>query len=125
MSIHALRRERLPALSCGLPSNQLKNIFLARWETIEELCLCFPHATLQMKQKPGRRSPHVTGRSVTTLYQGWVGSPSELATFTFHHAVVGFVGRSMWSTLISPLPIQDLLEVLPKIAARNPFFLKN
>ena len=32
--IHALGRERLLVLSCGLPSNPLKVPCLARWETI-------------------------------------------------------------------------------------------
>ena len=36
-SIHALRRERLLVLSCGLPSHPLKMMFLACWEAIEFL----------------------------------------------------------------------------------------
>ena len=35
ISIHALGRERLLVLSCGLPSHPLKILFVARWETIE------------------------------------------------------------------------------------------
>ena len=35
--IHALGRERLLVLSCGLPSHPLKILFFARWETIEFL----------------------------------------------------------------------------------------
>ena len=34
ISIHALGRERLLELSCGLPSHPLKILFFARWETI-------------------------------------------------------------------------------------------
>ena len=41
MSIHALGRERLLVLSCGLPSHPLKFLFFARWETIESFCLSF------------------------------------------------------------------------------------
>ena len=37
ISIHALRRERLLVLSCGLPSDPLKNLLFARSETIEFL----------------------------------------------------------------------------------------
>ena len=37
ISIHALARERLLVLSCGLPSHPLKILFFARWETIEFL----------------------------------------------------------------------------------------
>ena len=37
ISIHALGRERLLLLSCGLPSHPLKFCFSARWETIEFL----------------------------------------------------------------------------------------
>ena len=35
ISTHDLGRERLLALSCGLPSYPLKLLFFARWETIE------------------------------------------------------------------------------------------
>ena len=35
ISIHALGRERLLVLSCGLPPHPLKILFFARWETIE------------------------------------------------------------------------------------------
>ena len=34
ISIHALGRERLLVLSCGLPSHPLKILFFARWETM-------------------------------------------------------------------------------------------
>ena len=37
ISIHALGRERLLVLSCGLPSHPLKILFFARWETIERV----------------------------------------------------------------------------------------
>ena len=43
-------------------------------------------------ETPGRRSPHVTGRRVTTVTLGWVGASNERATFRFHAAAVGFVG---------------------------------
>ena len=46
--IHALGRERLLVLSCGLPSHPLKNLFSARWETIESFCLSFLHTSRQM-----------------------------------------------------------------------------
>ena len=35
ISIHALGRERVLVLSCGLPSHPLKIMFFARLETIE------------------------------------------------------------------------------------------
>ena len=41
ISIHALARERLLVLSCGLPSNLFRILFFARWETIESLSLSF------------------------------------------------------------------------------------
>ena len=47
ISIHALGRERLPGLSCGLPSHPLKIVFFARWETIETFCLSFLHTSRQ------------------------------------------------------------------------------
>ena len=37
ISVHALGRERLLVLSCGLPSHPLKMLFFAPWETIEFL----------------------------------------------------------------------------------------
>ena len=48
ISIHALRRERLLVLSCGLPSHLLEILFFARWETIENCCISFLHSTRQM-----------------------------------------------------------------------------
>ena len=41
ISIHALRRERSPVLSCGLPSHPLKILLFARWETIESIVSVF------------------------------------------------------------------------------------
>ena len=46
--IHALGRERLLVLSCGLPSNPLKLPFFARWETTESFCLSFLHTSRQI-----------------------------------------------------------------------------
>ena len=48
ISIHALGRERLLVLYCGLPSNPLKILFFARWETIKIFCLSFLHTSRQM-----------------------------------------------------------------------------
>ena len=47
ISIHALGRERLLVLICGLPSNPLKILFFARSETIESFCLSFIHTSRQ------------------------------------------------------------------------------
>ena len=43
ISTHALGRERLLVLSCGLPSHPLKILFFARWETIERFFSVFLH----------------------------------------------------------------------------------
>ena len=43
--IHTLGRGRLLVLSCGLPSNPLKILFFAGWETIESFCLSFLHTS--------------------------------------------------------------------------------
>ena len=48
VSIHALGRERLLVLSCGLPSHPLKALFFGRWETIKSFCLSFLHTSRQM-----------------------------------------------------------------------------
>ena len=48
ISTHALGRERLFALSCGLPSHPPKIVFFAGWEMIESFCLGFVHISCQM-----------------------------------------------------------------------------
>ena len=48
--------------------------------------------------KPGRRPPHIAGRGVSIVHQGWVEVPNEFATLRFDDAVVDFVERSVWST---------------------------
>ena len=51
ISIHALGRERLLVLACGLPPHPLKILFFARWETVEveSFCLSFLHTSRQMR----------------------------------------------------------------------------
>ena len=48
ISIHALGRERLLVLSCGLPSHPRKILSFARWKTIETFCLSFLHTGRQI-----------------------------------------------------------------------------
>ena len=48
MLIHALGRERLPVLSSGLSYITLKILLFALWETIESVCLRFPHTSHEM-----------------------------------------------------------------------------
>ena len=102
MLIHALGRETLPALPCGLPSNLLKIMFFSLWGAIESLRLC----SLNVCDTPdtkctfnpslsGRRPLHITGRCVSIACQGWVGAPQQLGTLRFHDAVVDFVERSV------------------------------
>ena len=100
ISIHALGRERLLVLSCGLPLRPLKSLFFARWETMESFCLSFLQTGRQMcyKQKPDRRPPQILRRRVSAVHQGGVGAANELATFRVHDAVVDFVKRSVWRT---------------------------
>ena len=93
ISIHALGRERLLVLSCGLLSHPLKILSFARSETIESFRLNFLHTKM-----PDWRPPQITGRRVSTLHQGGVGAPNELATFKVHDAVVDFVEQSVWKT---------------------------
>ena len=54
ISIHALGRERLLVLSCGLPSHPIKILLFARWETIQSFFLSFLHTSRQLcfEQKP-------------------------------------------------------------------------
>ena len=46
--IHVLGREKMLALSCGLPSHPLEFLLFARWETIESFCLSFLHTSRQV-----------------------------------------------------------------------------
>ena len=48
ISIHALGREGLLVLSCGLPSHPVKVLFFARSGTIETFCLSFLHTSRQI-----------------------------------------------------------------------------
>ena len=98
--IHALERERLLVLSYGLPPNPLKVLFFARWETVESFRLSFLHTSRQMcfQQKPDGHPPQITGPGLSTVHQGRIGAPNELATFRGHDAVVDFVERSAWRT---------------------------
>ena len=100
ISIHALGRETLLVLSCGLPSHPLEILFFSRSETTESFCLSFLHTSRQkcFQKKPDRRPPQITRRRVSAVHQGGVGAPNELDTFRVHHAVVDFVERSVWRT---------------------------
>ena len=49
ISIHALGREKLLVLPCGLPSCPLKMMFSARWETIDSFSLSFLHTSRPMR----------------------------------------------------------------------------
>ena len=99
-SVHALGREGLLVLSCGLPSHPLKILFFARWETIESVCLNFLHTRRQMyfQQKLDRCPPQITSRRVSVVHQGGGGAPNELAKFRVDDVVVDFVERSVWRT---------------------------
>ena len=106
-----------------------KILFFARWETIESFCLSFRHTCRQMcfYQKPDRRPPQITGGRVSTVHQGGIGAPNELATFRVHDAVVDFVERSVWRTrncaASNPRSAWEILRsILAEIAARNRFF---
>ena len=130
MLIPALGRETLPASSSGvwcLPPNLVKIIFCARWGTTNYFAsILYTINSLTSSDMSFKRSPpHITGRSVSTVRQ----VPNELATFRFHDSVVDFVERSfhhMRSRRVkSKISWEFLEQLLPKIAARNQFFLKN
>ena len=42
--------------------------------------------------------PRIAGGSVSTVHQGWVAAPNDLATFESHDAGVDFIGPSVWKT---------------------------
>ena len=111
ISVHALGRERLLVLSCGLPSHPLKILLFARWETIEFLSQISTHQLPNViLTEVGRRPPQITGRRVSAVHQGGVGAPNELAMFRVYNPVVDFIERSVWRTRIAPRLIEDLLE---------------
>ena len=123
-------REKLPVLSCGLPSRPLKTMFFASWERIESVCLSFLHSHPQMrlKQKPDRRPSQNTGRRVSAVHQGGTepltSSPrSEFTTLSF----ISFNEVSMWRTRNcaesnSPRFAWEFLRpMLANIIARNHF----
>ena len=99
MLIHALGRESLLVLSCGLPLNPLKILFFARWEAIEFWSQFPTHQppNVFLTEASDRHPRHITDRRASTVHQGRVGAPNELATFRFDDAVVDFVERSVWS----------------------------
>ena len=129
ISIHALGRERLLVLSCGLPSHALKILFFARWETREFFVPVFytPLAKCDFNRSligAGHKSPTVEWALYT---KGGGGAPNELATFRVHDAVVDFVEQSVWRTrnyaASNPTSAWETLRpMLAKIAARNRFF---
>ena len=90
-------------LSCGLSSSHLKGVFFSllgddrvsieQKKKLSQFSTCQPPNVLL--QKPDRRPPQVTGRRVSTVHQGGVGAPNELATSKVHGAVVDFVERSV------------------------------
>ena len=53
--IHALARERLLVLSCGLPSNPPKILFFARWDKMESFCHSFLHKCVFHRSLIGAR----------------------------------------------------------------------
>ena len=71
ISIHALGRERLLVLACGLPSHPLKLCFSPEIDD-KEFCLNFLTTSRQMcfYQKPDRRPPQITGLRVSAAHQG-------------------------------------------------------
>ena len=106
---------------CPVVLRQIRpNFIFARWETVESFCLCFLHSS----QEPGRRPPHVIGRSVNTVRQEWVGVPQELATLRFHDAVVDFVEPGHEIVVFNPRLLDNFSS---KCCRRLTFFfpLKN
>ena len=91
--IRGLGGEKLPAASYALLSNLEKGVFFAIGEGWRIFVACFLQSSAQMclYQTPGRRPPPITGRFVSTVTRGWVGTPSKRAPFRFHGAVVVFV----------------------------------
>ena len=49
--------------------------------------------------------------SAVIVHQGWAGAPIELATFTFHDAVVDLLNKVCGGHDISPLLVQDLPDI--------------
>ena len=99
--IRGLVGEKLPAGSYALLPNLTKGLFFAIGEESRNV-VCFLHSSAQMclHQTPGRRPPRITGRFVNNVTRGWVRASNERAPFRFHGAVVGFVDRCLYLSLI-------------------------
>ena len=95
IGIRGLGGERLAAASYALRRNLQKVLFFAIGEGSRVFVVCFLHTSCQMffYQTPGRPTPHITDRGVSTVTLGWVVAPNQRASFRFHDAVVGFVDR--------------------------------
>ena len=131
-SINALGREMLLVLSCGLPSNPLNVAFCLPFERRYRVNISVFYTTAAsffQQKMPDRGPPQITDRRVSTVHQGRVGAPNELATLKVHDAIVGFVERSMCGADETTLRLtQGLLwryffkQMLAKTAAKNRFF---
>ena len=108
--IHVLMSERLLVLCCGLPSNPLKVLLFARWETIESFSLTFMHnRQMCFSQEPDHRPPQITGRIVSTVSQG--GSEALPNSSRSEFTTLSLISpRKVCGHEIPPRPIQDLLE---------------
>ena len=62
-------------------------------------------------QTPGRPTPPITDRSVSTVTLGWVGDLHQRIRFRFHEGVVGFVDRCVPRILIK---VGSSLQSLPE-----------
>ena len=60
--------------------------------------------------KPGRRPPHIAGRRVSTVYQGRVGAPKELATFRVTTLSLISSNEACGAHEITPRLFQNLLD---------------
>ena len=127
ISIHALERERLLVLSCGLPSHPLEILFFARWETMASFWLSFLPTSRQtcFLEKPDRRPPQITGRRVSAVHPGGVRASSPRSEFTTLSLISSSEVCGEHET--TPRLIQDLPEDLssrcwPR-SPRDMFFL--
>ena len=119
--IHDLGRERFAHVNLWSSVKKPRYSVFARWETIECYGFCFPHTNRQMyfEQKLGRRSPHITGRSVSTVHRRLEPLTSS-PRLDFSTLLLISSNEVCGTHEITPLLTQNLLEISQAGIAQDP-----
>ena len=80
------RAREVTRIVLWFPVKPAQNFISRPLEDDRECCLCSTRQPSNVKY--GRHPPHITGRSVSTVHQGWVGARNKFAMCGGHDAVV-------------------------------------